>query len=250
MGSAIREAKLRRDDPRKQPFNWQDPAQLKACRRLVVVIADTLMRTALANLFRVHFGETDFVEASTLSNAVLCFQEAEDGWLIVHWPTERSADFDIIQNCSAVRKQRLVILCDGTAAIATRRGIEAGAFGVLSDRLSEAEFVSAMRSIFTGQRMVKFEGKRDRNAVDMERLANAIVSLNPRSRIILDLLCDGRSTPEIAAALGISLRTVKWHMTKLLSELNLTSRFRVVALVTRLKCSGLDAHGRLNRANA
>jgi DNA-binding NarL/FixJ family response regulator len=237
----------RLDDLGTRPLCSQGGVQLKACRRLVVLCADTLMRAALTELFRVQFEETDFVEVSTLANAVLRFQEAEDGWLIVH--AQCSTDFETIQNCSAILKQRLVILCGETAAAARRRGIEAGAFGVLSDRLSATEFVSAMQSIFAGQRIVNVDGKRDRSAIDMEKLANAIVSLKPRSRTMLDLLCDGRSTPEIAAALGISLRTVKWHMTRLLSELNLTSRFRVVALVTRLKCSGLDSNGRLNGAN-
>lgn len=238
------------DDPGIRPLIRQGGMQSKSCRRLVVVCAETLMRTALMELFRVHFGEADLVEASRLSDAVPRFQEAEDAWLIVHFPTVSPADFEMLQSCSAIIMRRLVILRGETAAAATRRGIEAGASGILSDRLGAAEVVSAMGSIFEGKRIVKFECKRDRNAVDMEKFESAVARLKPRSRVILDLLCDGRSTREIAAALGISLSTAKWHVGTLLSKLELSSRFRVVAFVTRLRCSGSNANGRISGADA
>ena len=112
-----------------------------------------------------------------------------------------------------------------------------GVDGVLTDRLDATEIEAAMRSIFAGNQVIKVERNSNRNSFDLDRLPNAIIQLKPRSRVILDLLCDGRSTGEIATTLGISERTVKWHVTDLLSELNLSSRFRVVALVTRLRCS-------------
>jgi RNA polymerase sigma factor (sigma-70 family) len=225
------------DDAEKRPLIWQDGSHSNIRRKLVLVCADTLLRVALAELFREHFGEMDFVECGSLSDAVLRLNEAEDGWLIIHWSGDFSAKLEWLQSHFGAASRRVVVLSGDISNALERRCVEAGGPSVLADRLDAAEFLSAMQSVFAGQRIIKIQGKRDRNAVDMERLPRAIVQLNARSRTILDLLCDGRSTKEIAAALGISQRTVKWHITSLLSDLNLHSRFRVVALVTRLRCA-------------
>jgi RNA polymerase sigma factor (sigma-70 family) len=224
------------DDPKRRPLIWQNASNAPR-KRLVVVCAHTLMRAALAELFRVHFDEMDFVEAPNSSDAVLRLNEAEDGWLIVHQCADFPTNLEWLQSNFVAAPWRVVILCGDTATSPARRWIELGAQGVLTDRLNATEFVSAMRSIFSGQKIVKVEAAGDRNSAEMEKLLNAIDRLKPRSRTILNLLCDGRSTRDIAAALGISQRTVKWHLTTLLSELNLHSRFRVVAIVTRIRCS-------------
>lgn len=225
------------DDPKRRPLIWQNVSNSKPRKRLVVVCAHTLMRAALAELFRVYFDEMDFVEAPNFSDAVLRLNEVEDGWLIVHQCRDFPTNLEWLQSNFVAARWRAVILCGETATSPARRWIELGAQGVLTDRLNATEFVSVMRSIFAGQCVIKVEGRRDRDSAEMERLSNAIDQLKPRSRTILELLCDGRSTRDIAVALGISQRTVKWHMTTLLSELNLHSRFRVVAIVTRIRCS-------------
>jgi DNA-binding NarL/FixJ family response regulator len=194
------------------------------------------MRAALVELFRFRFEEVDCVEAKSLAEAVLHLDKAEDGWLVVHWSGDFSAELRWLRNHSSAASPRTVVLSGETTVSLARKWIEIGAQGVLTDRLDATEVEAAMRSIFAGNQIIKVERNSTRNSFDLERLPNAIIQLRPRSRVILDLLCDGRSTGEIAATLGISERTVKWHMTDLLSELNLSSRFRVVALVTRLRC--------------
>jgi DNA-binding NarL/FixJ family response regulator len=224
------------DDPDKRGSVWR-AAPSKRRQRLALVSADTLMRAALVELFRSEFEEVDCVEGKSLSEVVLHLDKTEDGWLVVHWPGDFSAELERLRNDFSPASWRIVVLSGETTIGLAQKWIAMGAEGVLADRLDAVEIVSAMRSILHGNQLIKVESKRDRNSFDLDRLPNAIIQLKPRSRTILDLLCDGRSTGEIAATLGISERTVKWHMTDLLSELNLSSRFRVVALVTRLRCS-------------
>lgn len=195
------------------------------------------MRAALVELFRYRFEEVDCVEAKSLSEAVLRLDKAEDGWLVVHWSGDFSTELEWLRNHFSAASPRAVVLNGGTTVALARKWIAMGVDGVLTDRLDATEIEAAMRSIFAGNQVIKVERNSNRNSFDLDRLPNAIIQLKPRSRVILDLLCDGRSTGEIATTLGISERTVKWHVTDLLSELNLSSRFRVVALVTRLRCS-------------
>lgn len=46
----------------------------------------------------------------------------------------------------------------------------------------------------------------------------------PRQRQVLDLIAQGRSNPEIAAALDVSLQGAKWHVSEILDKLDAQSR--------------------------
>jgi len=57
-----------------------------------------------------------------------------------------------------------------------------------------------------------------------------VVSLTPRERSVVILVVDGKTNDEIAAALGITTRTVEAHLANLVERGGVTSR---TALVTR-----------------
>jgi DNA-binding NarL/FixJ family response regulator len=57
-----------------------------------------------------------------------------------------------------------------------------------------------------------------------------IEPLTPREAEILDLIADGRSNAEIAEALVVEEKTVKNHITRLYSKLNINSRYEAIRL--------------------
>jgi DNA-binding CsgD family transcriptional regulator len=57
--------------------------------------------------------------------------------------------------------------------------------------------------------------------------------LSPRQREILDLVAEGRTSKEIAVALGISESTVNWHLANAFDRLGASSRAEAVALAIR-----------------
>ncbi len=57
--------------------------------------------------------------------------------------------------------------------------------------------------------------------------------LTPRQRQVLRLVAAGRTNPEIAGTLGISLAGAKWHVSEVLSRLGVTSREEAAGYTSR-----------------
>jgi predicted ATPase/DNA-binding CsgD family transcriptional regulator len=68
----------------------------------------------------------------------------------------------------------------------------------------------------------------------LPRGAAGAFGLTPREADVVRLVAEGRSNPEIAAALFVSPRTVEWHLANVLRKLGLPSRAAVAAHATRL----------------
>ena len=64
--------------------------------------------------------------------------------------------------------------------------------------------------------------------------AAADLGLTGRERDVLRLLAEGMSDREIAGALSLSPRTVGWHVTHLLTKLDVPSRTAAAAAALRL----------------
>jgi len=62
------------------------------------------------------------------------------------------------------------------------------------------------------------------------RAGAALAGLSPRESEILALICEARSNPEIAAALGLSERTVRNHASNLFRKLGVKSRAEAILL--------------------
>lgn len=78
---------------------------------------------------------------------------------------------------------------------------------------------------------------RSTNSAEAAILARQIASLTVRERECLSMIGSGTSTEAMAAALGVSTRTVRSHVQSLLGKLGVHSRLAAAALTTRLPSS-------------
>ena len=102
--------------------------------------------------------------------------------------------------------------------------LRAGARGYLLKGASVDEIERALRAVARGETYLD-----SRIASRVVALAHA-PRLSPREREVLRLIATGKSNKEIAAALHVTERTVKFHVTSIFNKLGAENRAQAVAL--------------------
>lgn len=123
------------------------------------------------------------------------------------------------QHCPEVR---VVILTTFARAGYLRRALDAGASGYLLKDAPAADLAAAVRRVYGGGR-----------AVDPELAAEAWGEPDPltdRERVCLRLAGQGRTSPEIAAELGLSVGTVRNYLSEAIGKLGAGNRVEAARL--------------------
>ena len=110
--------------------------------------------------------------------------------------------------------------------------LRAGVMGFVSKQDIPDELVDALRTVSQGRLYITPSLRDAYSKVALEntgKLRGNGSPLTPRQREILQLIAEGKSTKEIAATLGISVKTVEFHRASLAEVLGLRS----VAELTR-----------------
>jgi two-component system, NarL family, response regulator LiaR len=110
--------------------------------------------------------------------------------------------------------------------------LQAGAVGFLYKNASVDELAGAIRAARVGQPTLAPEATR----VLIRKTTQPLTpgdDLTDRERVILTLLVDGLSNPEIAEQLSLSRSTVKTHVSHILEKLGVDSRVEAVTLAIR-----------------
>ena len=119
--------------------------------------------------------------------------------------------------------------------------IRAGASGYLLKEVTPEGLVSAIRAVAEGYSLV-YPSIARRLLDEFSRLAQrgakvgpepAISGLTPREREILNLVAQGKTNKEIAIDLTLSERTVKTHISNILSKLQLHDRTQAALYAAR-----------------
>jgi len=114
--------------------------------------------------------------------------------------------------------------------------LSAGASGFLLKDVTPDHLVHAVRLVRAGdallaptitRRLVERFARGDPAHATVHR---DLAGLTPREREVLTLLAGGLSNTELAAALGLSEATVKTHVTRILTKLNLRDRVQAVVV--------------------
>ena len=99
--------------------------------------------------------------------------------------------------------------------------LQVGARGYVLKGASQEEVLAAIRTVAAGGAVF---GQRVAERVLRTRHPGASLRLTERESAVLALLADGRSNPEIARELGISLKTVQNHVSHVLAKMQVRDR--------------------------
>jgi two-component system invasion response regulator UvrY len=128
-----------------------------------------------------------------------------------------------------VSKAPILILSMHAESHYVNRALEAGARGYVSKNAAPDEVVRAAQRVATGGRYVESE-LAQALVLQGERLGPSLDQLSSRDIEILRLLANGRSLTEIAAALGLSYKTVANQCTQIKSRLGAARNADLVRL--------------------
>jgi DNA-binding NarL/FixJ family response regulator len=128
---------------------------------------------------------------------------------------------------------RFVILTVHANATLAAEAIRAGAVGYVVKDAAGEELVQALRQALAGRTFLSPLVSGD----VVRRLAEGVPSpgdvLRPRQREVLRLLAEGRRVKEIAAELGLSVRTVETHKYEIMHQLQIDNTVDLVKFAIR-----------------
>jgi DNA-binding NarL/FixJ family response regulator len=110
--------------------------------------------------------------------------------------------------------------------------IRAGARGYVLKGTASAELATAIRRVHAGESYVS-PALSTRLVEQLQPRGRGSRTLTPRELMVLRLMASGLSNRDIASALGITERTVKFHVTAILNRLGADNRTQAVALAAK-----------------
>ena len=143
---------------------------------------------------------------------------------------------------AAKSRAKVVFLTMHREVAYAARALEAGASGFVLKHSAPSELVTAIQEALRGGTYITpqiagelLESVRRGTPAGVEKLDE----LTPRQREVLQLVAEGRSAKEIAAALRISRRTAEFHKARLMEALGVQSTAELVQCAIRTGVSSL-----------
>lgn len=129
--------------------------------------------------------------------------------------------------------------------------IMAGAAGYVLKQIQGSDLVAAVRTVASGQSMLdpatttRLMRSLRHDEAPQEHRETALSGLSPREHEILELIGEGMTNRQIGQRLFLSEKTVKNHISRLLSKLGVERRVQAAVLATQthpLPASGEHGH--------
>jgi two-component system, NarL family, response regulator DevR len=205
--------------------------------RIFLLDDHEIVRTGLRSLLEAADGFTVVGEASTVGEALDRIPPTHPDVAILD---VRLPDGSGIEVCREIRSSSPEIACvmltsyaDDEALFAA---IMAGASGYVLKQVGSSDLVGDVRKVAQGQSLLDpaltervLERLRDGSADDP-----LLAGLTPQERRILDLIADGQTNRQIAAALFLAEKTVKNYVSNMLSKLGMERRTQAASYATRV----------------
>ncbi|HVN53329.1 MAG TPA: response regulator transcription factor [Anaerolineaceae bacterium] len=123
---------------------------------------------------------------------------------------------------------RIIALTSFTDSNLIHEALEAGVSGYLFKDASAAELASAIRATYAGHSILSPEVTQALLVYTAPPPDRLNIDLTGREKEVLTLMVEGKTNAEISEALTLSLSTVKFHVSNILSKLDAKSRGQAI----------------------
>lgn len=200
--------------------------------RVLICDDHTLIRAGLRRLVESFEGMDVVGEAASADEAVLRTRELDPHVMLLDLSMPGRTGFDALDELRRVAPDTAVVIMSmHDDATHVREALARGARGFVVKEAAPAELEIALRAAFEGRVFLSPK-------VSSAMLADAAParrgtrpepsSLPPRQREILAMLGAGRTTKQIAADLGLSVKTVETHRARLMEALGCRNAVELV----------------------
>lgn len=200
--------------------------------RVLIVDDHAVVRGGL-RLFLLAFEDLDLIgEANSGERALeLCEREHPDVVLMdLVMPGMNG-----LETTRAIRERypqtQIVALTSFPDEYLVQDALDAGAIGYLLKNASASELAGAIRAAHAGRSTLAPEVTEA--LVHSSRPGEARPDLTPREREVLALMAEGMSNAEMSEQLVISLSTIKFHVSSILSKLQVSGRAEAIAFALK-----------------
>ncbi len=207
-----------------------------------VILADdhALMREGIRGLLEARMPEALVVaEAATgLETLKLC-QRHQPNLLLLDISMPDLGGLEVLAEMHGVSPDtRVIIVSQYTDRAYVIRALKLGAKAYLPKGVMAKDLVAALRAVLQGRTwldpsvadMVVDAALHPEHAEESSELAN----LTAREREVLELIAEGKTAPEMAKMLGISVHTANRHRANLMEKMGAHSKTDLVKLAVRL----------------
>jgi DNA-binding NarL/FixJ family response regulator len=192
-------------------------------KRLVIIEDQTAIREMLVEILRLDANYQLVGQAGDGQSAVQLCLDANPDVCVLDAKLPGLNGVDILRRIGKKLPQMRVLVFSGHEnPVLVREMLEAGAHGFVEKTAGLIEFKKGLETVANGGTYFgPAVAALLRNVVANPATSNAPDFLKDREREILQLVAESHSTKEIAAKLGISVKTVDNHRTNLMRKINL-----------------------------
>jgi len=192
--------------------------------RILIVDDHAMVRFALTEAIQRHSDLTLVGEAENGRSAVALYRKLRPDVVTMDFKLpDQDGDQVVAEIRAEFPEARVVLLSIFENSESIWRATQAGVLGYVSKAAKVAEVIQAIRSISFGK--TYFSSGLEEKLAARQRQEN----LTPRELAVLELVAEGHSNKEIAAALNLSLSTVKLHLQNIFSKLGAQDRTQATA---------------------
>lgn len=203
-------------------------------RNIKVMIVDDheVVRRGIAEVIDRSEGMSVVAEASSVADGLRRAALVRPQILLADLQLPDGTGLDLINGVKkSVPAARAIVLTSFDDDDAVAAALEVGAAAYLLKSVRGAEIADVIRAVADGRTLLDEKTLTRRRSGQDDPTEN----LTPSEHRVLDLIGEGLSNREIAERLGVAEKTVKNHITSLLSKMGLQRRTQVAAWVAARK---------------